>query len=442
MTAQREAVHFKHMLEVLRTIIGPSVLTQATGLAIAFAAQIVMARAIGAAEFGIFSFWLAVASSASIVGRFGWDSTILRFGKGLSPGGRPRLMCLATSRVWRNSAIASVVVLAAGALVALTQGSTVSYLVIGTCAALIPLFAQSGLYQSFLIVEGNIWRALAPEYILRPSLLLIGGFMLLALQARSALLALLVAVAATGASLLTGQLLARRVLKSRDSLSHVDEEHQDEWIANSRATMYFNGAYQLLAYSDILIAGVVLSPSELGYYAAARALATLATLALVSMQVPIGPRIAVALRSGDLSHARGLIALVTRLSALFAGAVFIVAITAGSSLLSAFGPGFQSAYGTLSVFALAQLLNVSAGPLGSVVTMSGLQRSAAQVYLVATAALILLSIMCAPAMGATGIALAYLVATVIWTVAINARLRRDLGISTWLLARDARPNTV
>jgi O-antigen/teichoic acid export membrane protein len=314
---------------------------------------------------------------------------------------------------------------------------SMSYTEITACAALTVITAQTGLYQAMLIVSGSVWTALAPEYILRPTVLLAGSVLLLSWQTPDALDALVVAFVASCSALLTARQLASHQHDLQSIATRSSIGNQSEWASNSRATIRFNGAYQLLAYADIVVAGFLLPTHELGYYAAARALALLGIFALVAMQVPVGPRIATAIKQGDLSEAQRVVAPVTRLSALFAGAVGIALALVGSELLSAFGADFDSAYGALVLLALAQFLNASAGPVGTVVTMCGLQRSAARAYIAASVTLVVLSILLAPTLGAAGIACAVIMATVLWTVVINFRLSREIGMSTWLFARKA-----
>ena len=200
--------------------------------------------------------------------------------------------------------------------------------------------------------------------------------------------------------------------------------------------MFFNGAYQLLAYADVLVAGIMLQAEDLGYYAAARALAMIGTFALAAMQVAIGPSVSAALHGPGAVATRRIAVSVARMAVLSAAAYGILLLIGGRPVLRLFGPGFDAAYPALMVLLLAQFINAAAGPLGAVVTMSGLQRQASVIYAVAAVVLAAGASALSVRYGMTGIAISVLLATAIWTILLNRLLARKMGLSTWCFSRE------
>lgn len=425
-------------LDLVSRILGPSILTQAFGLGVAFIAQIVIARAVDAVHFGTYSFVMAIVSGAAIFGRFGWDSTVMRFGSsltGTSGAGRLRALTqVATIAVWRTSVVTVAIVAILGAILWRTGVTQLTLAAVALGAAMIPTIAQSGLRQSILLVSGNVWAALGPEYVLRPMLLLTGGLLLILADSSSAEAPLLVALVASFATLMTGALLARR-LSIAASFQPGDMDDRALWESNAKSTMYFNGAYQLLAYADVLVAGIMLSAEDLGYYAAARALGMIGTFALAAMQVAVGPSVSAALNGPGIAETRRIAVSVARTAVLFAAAYGILLLIGGGPVLRLFGPDFDAAYPALMVLLLAQFINAAAGPLGAVVTMSGLQREASVIYAVAAVALAATATALSGRYGIAGIAISVLLATATWTVLLNRLLARKLGLSTWCFSR-------
>jgi O-antigen/teichoic acid export membrane protein len=425
--------------DLLSRLLGPSIVTQAFGLGVAFIAQIVIARAVDAAHFGTYSFVMAIVSGAAIFGRFGWDSTVMRFGSSLTDvSSAKRLQALthaATVAVWQTSIVTVGIVVILGSIVWVMGSTQLTLAALAVGATMIPTIAQTGLRQSILLVSGNIWAALGPEYVLRPMLLLTGGLLLIFVQDSNAESALLVALVASMATLMTGMLLVRR-LSNAEPFESGDIGDRALWATNARSTMYFNGAYQLLAYGDVLVAGLMLHAEDLGYYAAARALAMIGTFALAAMQVAIGPSVSAALHSSRIPEVRRIAVSVARVAVLFAAAYGFLLLIVGRPVLLLFGPGFGAAYPALMALLVAQFINAAAGPLGAVVTMSGLQREAAVVYVIATVVLAAAAIALSIKYGVVGIACSVLLATATWTILLNRLLAKKIRLSTWIFSRE------
>ena len=426
--------------EVLSKILGPSLVVQTLGLLLAFLAQIVIARAINAAHFGTYSLVMAVASGAAILARFGWDSTVMRFGGPLVASqdlARLRsLISSATAAVSRTSAVAVLLIVGAGSVAAILDISEVSLggLLLG--AAMIPVVAQAGIRQAALLAAGRVWAALAPEYVLRPLLLLGGAIVMLTLLIAEAEIALLVALVASSIALLAGLVLLRPLCGATAESTAIEHEHKT-WASNARSTVLFNGSFQLLAYGDILVAGLVLPAASVGYYAAARALSMMGTFVLVAMQSAIGPTIAAALRRQDTSAVARISVGIARLAAVFAAAYGLCLAALGRPILGLFGHDFEAGYPALIALSIAQVTNAAAGPLGSVVTMSGIQREASRIYAVAAAVLIASAICLSSILSALGVAIAVILSTLTWTILLNRLVATKVEVSTWAFSRGA-----
>jgi O-antigen/teichoic acid export membrane protein len=105
------------------------------------------------------------------------------------------------------------------------------------------------------------------------------------------------------------------------------------------------------------------------------------------------------------------------------------------TVLSLFGDGFASGSAALRILLLGQLVNATAGSVGVMLTMTGHERQAAVVMMVAAAGQIGLSVALIPRFGVEGAAVANAVSLIGWNLALAVPTWRKLRIVPSILAR-------
>ena len=425
--------------QALARLFGASFVLQSAGLGLMFLSQLILARVLGASGFGVYSYTNAWLVTLVLLGRFGCDITVMRFGGTyLADGDWPRfwsLMRVTGAVVLLSSLVASAVMLVVcfGETRARPlNGAGPSMLV---AATIIPVLALSGLRQAALVASGHVAKALMPEYLVRPIAIGAGALGLLACwDTASASAGMAANLAATIVAFALGQYWLRNVTPHRH-VSHAASEDRAAWITASVSALAFSGAQQLLAQVDMILAGSFTHSEALGHYAAARQLASVGVLGLISFQYSSSPRIAAAYTRRDLGELAGLLRAIAWGGAAFAVLYGVALVLAGAWVLRLFGKGFADAQAILLLLLAGQVISAVGGPAGTVAAMVGLQKSAAVISIVAAALCATLVGILSLRFGILGVAAAVCVSTAAWTIAMNAVICHQTGFTVWIGSR-------
>jgi O-antigen/teichoic acid export membrane protein len=414
--------------------VGAPIVLQGIGLVLFFAAQIAIARSLGADEYGVFSVASAWLMAAAVFARFGYDTVILRYGGVYSGRNAPGLVhaviAFSSRQASRAALVVSALVVFASILAILVGTGARLGQVVLLGAPIVMIVALAGLRQSALLVAGRPVAALTPEYIVRPTVLLVAATgMLLVGQAGTATTMIVVGVASSGLALLLGQVWQRAYLHQLGGPERLGDQSV-EWTRLSVSMLWLGGAYQLVAQQDVLVAGAVLSHADAAHYSAAKQVASVGLLGLIALQAVASPRLASAFERSDYKGLASEARTVARLGFAFAVAYLFLAMVAGSAGLYAYGTSFTEARIALLVLCVAQVANAFLGPAGTTATMVGLELHVAAVYSVAVIGGGAATLVLAERYGVEGISIGVLMVTIAWGSAVNLLLWKKRGIHT------------
>ena len=402
------------------------------GAALAYVMQLLLARWMGLAEYGVFVgvwVWLLVLGGIAPLGlnisAIGWLSTYHDDGdhdrwRGL----------LATSAI--TTSIMGLLVAGIGWITLAVAPDLVAqpYLIpVWLCLFCIPLLAMSEMNEGISRAHGWMNTALVPTYLLRP-VLLIGGA-LIALQSGMVLDAKLVMglaiLACLVAVLVQGAVLLVRLKHLGGSGRFVAQPAT--WLLASLPIVVAQTFELVTQNFDMIAVSYLLGPEATGVYFAA--LKTIALLAFVNFAIGA----ATANRVASL-HAAGEYQELTRTldSAVnlafwptLVGAVVIVLLA--PALLSLFGADFAAHAYLTAVLAIGFVAKSFVGPAELYLNVLGQQRVCALVLLVAAAINMVLNIVLIPLIGLLGAAMATSVAYVVLSIGLFVIARRRIGVA-------------
>jgi O-antigen/teichoic acid export membrane protein len=172
--------------------------------------------------------------------------------------------------------------------------------------------------------------------------------------------------------------------------------------------------------------GALTSTVEVGQFRTAWQISALIMLIVSTFDTVAGPRIAAAWRVQDIGHIRQIMRQSVATMMVISAPLFVVALGFPEWVLGLFGPEFVAAAPALRILALGQLINVLAGPVGTVMLMTGEEQVSLIVSIVALAALGLLCATLIPAFGLIGAALTTSLIIVLRTLVSWLLVRRNL----------------
>jgi len=416
-------------------VAGTAFIIRVASAAIIYLSQILFARWMGTAEFGIYVYvwtWLLMLGGLAPLGLAYLPQRFIP--EYAARGDLNRLRGFLRGARWICFGLGSIagvlgvtVILALGA--ELDSRYVLPFLFALAC---LPIFPVSSAQDSISIAYNWIGTALVPGYILRP-LLMLAILVLLHLigvpiDAAAVMLAFLAAIWITT---LAQTLLLNRHLR-RQVPSGPRTYEAAHWMRTAAPILLIDGFFFLLTYVDVLLLKLFVGPEEIAqYYAASK---TLALVAFIYFAVSS----ACAHRFSEY-HARNdgerLAAFVhesTRMtfwpSLLMVGALVVF----GKWILMLFGPGFADGYPMILVLAVGLLARASIGPAERLLNMVGEQKACAAVYAIAVVVNIALCFVLVPRLGPLGAAVATAAAVVVESVLLFTAVRRRIGITMFI----------
>lgn len=409
------------------------------GTGIAFVLQILLARILGAENYGDYVYALTWMNMLILLGKAGMDIAALRFvaayaGKNdwgylhgfIRRGGQLVLM---------SSLIAAMVL--SGGVLALQHYLRPELVAVFIVAAFIlPINAFMAVVGA--MVQGLkfvVW-ALAPQEILRPILIGAGVFTLalggsfkvsaphaMAVNLASTMLVLLLLIAV---------FLRKIPAPVKKVAPAFDSRH---WLTVTLPLFIISVCNFLFSQTGVIMVGFFLGTKESGIYAVANRIATLITMGPLAVTTIAAPMIA-------QLHAQERKQELQRLTTLSAWGIFAISlpvggfiILAGNDILTLFGPEFTGGYSPLVILTMGALANALAGTAGYLMTMTGRQMEIMIMiggFFILT---VILNTLFIPTFGLIGAPLATVPILALWQIVLVLRVRKHLGINSTVIGK-------
>ncbi len=405
------------------------------GAAIALMSQVLLARWMGAFEYGIFAYVWVWVIILGILAPMGFGTSTLRFVPDYRFNEKWRRLAGILDASWRMVLIFGLVAMGLGlAALAIFQNEIAPYYLLPLAVALIcvPVFALTDTLEGTARAFGWVSLAYLPAYIVRPlGIVAAGGIIYLAMGKLTGLAA--VGGALTAALLtLVGQrlILSRRIAKTVPKAKPV--HHTRHWIAASMPFLLTEGLYLVLLNSDIVLLGVYVDPEQVGIYFAATRIVNLITFIYFAVAALAVPKFAELHAKGDREGLQAFVHDIIQwiFWPTLAAAAFILIF--GNFALRLFGQDFGAGYPLLAILMLGFLARASTGPIEYLLNMTGNQNVTAAAYGSAGALNIMLNLIFIPRFGLEGAAAATAVSLVFASLWLFIAVRRRLGISAFV----------
>lgn len=423
---------------VRRMLFGASAtaILQGASSAISFLVAVLLARLLGSTGYGAYAFALAWVSVLTIPAGLGLYRFVVQGVAIYETNERWDLLKGLLLRANTLVLTVSSVIATLGCAVALTTLAPSLRWVFAIGMLLIPINALVILRQGAMQALGRIITAQIPEYLIRP-IILLGGVGFLAFAGRQYLTpiaAMVVNVSAVTVAFVVGLISLRRALPSQVH-DATPRYHTREWVTAALPMMLIAGIWQLNGYVSTIIVGSLGGPQEAGIYSAVEKGGEIIVLLLLAANMPFAPAIARMRAKGDLSgleHAAERIAQATLIAAIPIAAFFVIV---PGAYLSIFGSSFVSGSTALRILALAQLFNAAAGPVGSVLIMTGHQRAASWGVGAGLLTTVIVSIALVPLLGVTGAAIGDAASFIVWNATLIVMCRRLVVVNATAFGR-------
>lgn len=357
------------------------------GAALAYLAQVLMARWMGAHDYGIFSVVWTLVMILALFACLGFSSSPGRFIPLYRAEGALALLrgYLLTSRVMVFLAASAIGGAAALVLLLLRPALDPAYVQPLMLAMLaLPFFALAGVQDGIARAHDRPDLGLMPGFIWRPLLILL--LLFLAMQAGAVPDASTAVLAGVIASALVGldQLWRLNRVIGRQVPAGPRAHAPRLWLAVSLPMLLVEGFLQLVTSADVIMVSFWQSPDEVAVYFAASKTLALVHFIYFAVRAASAHRFAALHGASHDAAGRAAFEAYVRRAGFwtFWPSVAAAAMLLGAApfLLALFGPGFEAGTPLIAVLLIGVLARASAGPADALLTMCCLQNSCAMIY--------------------------------------------------------------
>lgn len=404
---------------------GLTVTFKVAGAGVAFLASLLYARVLGPHGYGLYAYVVACTAILAVPAGLG-------LGKYLVREGARHPESLLAMRAWADrrvlvTGLASGILLAAAALI--PQAGEARWLFV--LAAPLPLLANlAATRQSLLQAGGWIVHSQWPRLVLVPSLTLLALFAWWLW--RGTLRPMDLVIATVGGGCLT---LAINSLQLRNATPLTAPATPPGMrLRDAIPFMWLGGLYLLVSRTDLLMLGALRGAEEAGTYAVAMRAAEMILLVGIAANTTAAPRFS---RLHDAGDQRGIERLLTsmgrRVLVLTVPLALVLVLFAEDLLSWLYGAPYAAGAMPLRILGLAQLFVVAGGSIGTLLNMTGNERSHMHAVVLALVVNVVLNLLLIPRFGASGAAAATCSSLIVCRIAMQAMVRKHLGLRPEIL---------
>lgn len=423
---------------ILARKVGGVFFVNVAGTGLAFGLQILLARILGASEFGQYVYVLTWINLLVLVGKLGLDTAGLRFLPEYAATGKWELLRGFARRSRQAATLASLLI--AGMLVTVAavlhdtlEPGLAMAMIVG--AILLPLNVYLIVQCSFLQAFRHVVSSQIPQVILRPILIALAVVVLASAYdvSVSAIDAIVSTIAITVIAIVVASINMRRVLPKE--FSNGKRQYQtDLWTGVAFPMLLITSFNMMLLQVDILMVGSLLNTKEAGIYSAVSRIATLIPFASVLVNMVTAPLISQLYAQNRMDVLQRMMTRVAWGSFIVSLPIFLVVVVAAQPLLGIFGFEFVTGERALIILALGRLLAALTGSVGYLLSMSGHQKQAALILGASVMASLLLNAVLIPLQGIDGAAMASTIAMTLYCAVMVVYAKRVIGIDPTIMA--------
>lgn len=394
--------------------------------------NLLLARALGVHNYGVYTFMVAAAGFTAVFGRSGLDAVVIRFIPEYRTGGR----ILAINGLLRAARVIVVGVALVCALVMVAviwqsprwraEAAAGSLIV---AAVLVPFTALMTLNQGILQGFGRSGKALLADYLIRPAF--IGIVVAIWWWITRSMVAPDIALASMLAALTLGLGLQFWWIAQARSAVLGSERRAEyavrNWLGVALPVLGIGALSAVLTKGDVLLLGTLRGATDVGYYNVAVRISAFVSFGVMALSGVVAPMVSELYASSKWDELHRLMNRTIQLSSVLGVAGTIGIIVLAPLVFRAFGPEFKAGWWPLLILLGGRLVSVSVGPVGYFLLMTNSHRAAFWILVQAALLEVGVGIVTILLFGAVGAAIATSLAMTSWNIAMVVYLRRKFG---------------
>ena len=393
-----------------------------------FVLSVLVARALGADEAGLFFLAFTLVTIMATLGRIGTDNALVRFvSSRRSSDDWGEIRGVVRLAVFWVSVVASLlgIVLFFGAEIIAVHLFALPELaqVLRWIAPAVPLIAIASCYGFALQGLKKI-----PQYLLVTSVIasaLVVAFLLI-YSAENAISVGQYYAIATCVTLVIAWALWRKEVREKPT-GGFDSRLL---FRTCLPLLTIQALYLVNSWAGQIILGIWHSAADVALFSTAQRTAMLTSFVLVAVNSIAAPKFAALHQQGDMQGLARLAVYSTRLMVILAFPALLLMLLFPQWLMGLFGPEFREAGFALTILALGQFINVATGSVGYLLMMTGKERTLRNNVMITSALSLTLGLILIPVLGVNGAAITSAIAAATSNLLSWYQVKKKLGINT------------
>jgi O-antigen/teichoic acid export membrane protein len=406
-------------------------------LKIAFAgcfgiANIFLARILGAADYGSYTFAMAWLTLLGIPTVLGMDRLLVREVAAYSiqgAWGQLRGVLRQANACVVALSVATALLAAAVAWFIPWHSSSSMQVCFWVVLIALPFYSLKRAVQAALQGLQHVIAASVPEFLITPVVLVVAillGWKFLRPFHAPAAVAMLVLAHILG-FLVAAWLLQHFLPGAARSATTVPVKLP--WTRSVFPLVFLSSVNVVYAQADLIVLGALKGARVVGFYGVADRNAELINFLLMAVSLPLAPAVATIYAQRDIQRLQVAVTKVVRVTFLLSLPVAAAFILFGYWwLLLVYGADFTAGRWPLAILSAGQLATAWTGPAAVLLTMTGHEKDAARAVLISASLNVILCVALISRWGADGAAVAAASSAVVWSVLLAKAVRDKLGI--------------
>ena len=406
-----------------------------------FVTSVVLARVLGSAGFGTYTYTTSWVYLLTIPATLGFDGLV---GREIAIYQTKQDWAKASGLLrWANVLVIFFALLTAsiGAIIALWKsGGQAEETQVVLCFLLVmlslPAMALRNIRRGSMRGLHQIVRGLFPEMMVAPVLLLslIGVGAVLLGDRFTAVWAVGAYTLTTVVTLIVSAQLLERALPLQVKTC-LPQYHRFDWLKQAWPFMFLESIHALNARADILMLGALNGVGEAGVYAPVNRGAQLIVFILMAFNGPLSPTIASLYADGKKQELQKILIKTSRVCLLVSTMAAAGLWLFGKQYLHVFGPEFVEGLNALRILCVGQVLYLFVGLAPMVLSMTGNAQFTAMSGLIGAITNLILNFLLIPQYGVSGAAIATTCAMLCSGLVNTAWVYRRVGIHPNIFGR-------
>jgi O-antigen/teichoic acid export membrane protein len=201
------------------------------------------------------------------------------------------------------------------------------------------------------------------------------------------------------------------------------------WMRSVFPLVFLSSVNVIYAQADLIALGALKGARAVGFYGVADRNAELVNFLLMAVSLPLAPAVATIYALGDMQRLQAAVSKVVRVTFLLSLPVAGAFILFGYWwLLLLYGADFTEGRWPLAILSAGQLATAWTGPAAVLLTMTGHEKDAARAIFISATVDVILCLTLITRWGPEGAAVAAASSAVVWSVLLAKAVRNRLGI--------------